>query len=176
MRVHLNREVKTYCPDFKPIRRPLGELDATLAEVKEQVDFFYRLPSIDGTQGGWRLRLRVEDGRRHLIYYYDRKETDARTSQFQLWEVHDPKVKEMLDTALGVRVVVKKLREQWRKENVLFNLDVVDDVGQIFEIEAMAEAGRDITAQVEEYHRRFAPYLGSFIAGSNEDLVEGLLK
>ena len=52
----------------------------------------------------------------------------------------------------------------------------MDHVGQIFEIEAIAEPGRDITVQVEEYRRRFAPYLGSFIAGSNEDLVEGLLK
>ena len=74
----------------------------------------------------------------------------------------------MLDTALGVRVIVKKQREQWRKENVLFNLEFVDDVGQIFEIEAIAEAGRNITAQVEEYRRRFDAYLGPSIAGSKK--------
>lgn len=78
----------------------------------------------------------------------------------------------MLDTALGVRVVVKKLGEQWHKENVIFNLDVVDDVGQIFEIEAIAEEGRDIAAHVEEYRRRFDAYLGPSVAGSNEDLVK----
>ena len=72
---------------------------------------------------------------------------------------------------MGVRVIVKKGREQWRKERVLFDLDIVDDVGQIFEIEAIAGVRCDITAQVEENRRRFDAYLGPSMAGSSEDLV-----
>jgi adenylate cyclase, class 2 len=171
MDVHLNREIKTYCPDFTPVRQLLRDLGAAFIEIKEQVDFFYHLPVIGGEEGTRRLKLRVEDGKRQLIYYYDRQETGARTSRFQLWEVHDLQVKEVLDAAPGVRAIVCKQRELWRKENVIFNLDTVDDVGQVFEVEALAEDDHNVEAQVEEYRRCFGPYLGPYIISSNEDLV-----
>jgi adenylate cyclase class IV len=77
----------------------------------------------------------------------------------------------MLDTALGIRAIVRKQREHWRKENIVFNLDMVEDVGQIFEIEVLAEDGRDIEDQLAEHRIRLEPLLGPYIAGSNEDLV-----
>ena len=83
----------------------------------------------------------------------------------------DSQVKEMLDAALGIRVVVRKQRELWRKENAVFNLDTVDGVGPVFEVEVKAEGEYDADAQVAEYRRIFAPYLGADIAGSNEDLM-----
>jgi adenylate cyclase, class 2 len=171
MDVQLNREIKTYCPDFAPVRQLLHELGASFIEVKEQVDFFYHLPVIGGEEGTRRLKLRVENGTRHLIYYYDRQETGVRTSRFQLWEVRDPQVKDMLEAALGIRAIVRKQRELWRKENVIFNLDAVEDVGQVFEVEALAEDDHNVEAQVEEYRRCFGPYLGPYIISSNEDLV-----
>lgn len=171
MNVHFNREIKTYCPDFEPIRTLLRDFGATLVEAKEQVDYYYHLPDIGGVDGTRRLKLRVENGERQLIYYYDRQETDARISQFQLWEIGDPQIVEVLDVALGNRVVVRKQRELWRKENIKFNLDTVEDIGQIFEVEAQEMDGHDVVAQVQECHRRFGAYLGSRIAGSNEDLV-----
>ena len=59
----------------------------------------------------------------------------------------------------------------WHKDNIKFNLDTVEEVGQIFEAEAQAKDGFDIDEQVEEYRRRMDPYLGPYIACSNEDLV-----
>ena len=171
MDVHLNREIKAYCPDFAPVRQLLRNVGATLVEVKEQVDYYYHLPSIGDVDGTRRLKLRVESGKRQLIYYYDRQETNTRISRFQLWEIRDPQIEEVLDVALGNRVIVSKRRELWHKENIKFNLDTVEDVGQIFEVEVQEKDGRDIEAQVEECRRRFGPYLGSYIAGSNEDLV-----
>jgi adenylate cyclase class 2 len=171
MDVQLNREIKTYCPDFTPVRQLLRDLGAAFIGVMEQLDFFYHLPVIGDEEGTRRLKLRVEDGKRQLIYYYGRQETGVRTSRFQLWEVRDPQVKEVLDAAMGVRAIVRKQRELWRKENVIFNLDVVEDVGQVFEVEALAEDGRDVEAQVAEYRHCFGPYLGPYITGSNEDLV-----
>ena len=171
MDVHLNREIKAYCPDFAPVRELLRELGATFIEVKEQIDHYFHLPDVGEEEGTRRLKLRVESGERQLIYYWDRQETNTRISRFQLWEVHDPQVVEMLNAALGSRVIVRKKRELWRKDNIIFNLDTVEDVGQIFEVEAQAEDGRDIEAQVEECRRRFGPYLGPYIACSNEDLV-----
>ena len=140
-------------------------------EVKEQVDFYYHLPATGNEAGTRRLKLRIEHGEGQLIYYYDRQENGARTSHFQLWDVADSQVKEMLDAALGIRVVVRKQRELWRKENAVFNLDTVAGVGPVFEVEVKAEGEYDADAQVAEYRRIFAPYLGADIVGSNEDLM-----
>ena len=171
MNIHLSREIKAYCPDFVPVRQLLRDLGAVLIGVKEQVDFFYHLLTLGAEEEPRRLKLRVENGERRIIYYYDRQEKGTRTSHFQIWEVNDLQVKEMLDTALGIRAIVRKQREHWRKENIVFNLDMVEDVGQIFEIEVLAEDGRDIEDQLAEHRIRLEPLLGPYIAGSNEDLV-----
>ncbi len=174
MNVQLNREIKAYCPDFVPVRQTLREVGATFIEVKEQVDYYYHLPSRGDAVGTRRLKLRIEHEQGQIIYYYDRQEKGARTSNFQLWEVNDAQVKEMLDAALGRRAVVRKRRELWRKGKVVFNLDVVAEVGQVFEVEARAVAGHDADAAVAEYRRLFSPYLGQDIPGSNEDLVAAI--
>ena len=171
MDVHMNREIKAYCPDFTPIRQVLRDVGANLVEVKEQVDHYYQLPASRKEHGARRLKLRVENEKRQLIYYRDHQEAGTRISRFQLWEVHDPQVIEVLEAALGSRVIVRKQRELWRKDNIKFNLDTVEEVGQVFEAEAQAKDGFDIDEQVEEYRRRMGPYLGPYIACSNEDLV-----
>ena len=168
---HSNREIKAYCPDFAPVRQLLRDGGATLIEVKEQVDHYYHLPAIGDGKETRRLKLRLEDGKRQLIYYCDLQEKNTRISRVHIWEVHDTQVTAVLDIALGNRVTVRKQRELWSKENVRFNLDTVESVGQVFEVEAQAGDGRDIEAQVEDWRRRLGPYLGSYIAGSNEDLV-----
>ena len=171
MTLRLNREIKAFCPDFEPIRKLLQGSGAVFVEVKEQVDYFYRLPANDDCGGIRRLKLRVEKGVQQLIYYYDRQVGGARTSTFQLWDVKDPQTQEALGAALGIRAVVRKRRELWHRENVIFNLDTVEEVGQILEVEVQEEDGCDIESQVEEYKCLFEPYLRDYIEGSNEDLV-----
>ena len=88
----------------------------------------------------------------------------------------DHGIVEVLEAALGMRVVVRKKRELWHKDNIKFNLDDVEGVGRIFELEAQEIDGHDIDghdieAQVEEYRRLLVPHLGAYIACSNEDLV-----
>ena len=129
MGLRLNREIKAYCPDFVPVRRLLRDLEAVFIEAKDQVDFFYNLPVSRNIDGRRRLKLRVENGKRRLIYYCDRQEGDARTSRFQIWDIDDPQVEEALDAALGTRAIVRKHRELWHKENVIFNLDTVEGGG-----------------------------------------------
>ena len=171
MNVHLNREIKAYCPDFEPVRKILRDVEATFVEAKEQVDYYYHLPAVGNAEGTRRLKLRVENGKKQLIYYYDVQETNDRVSRFQLWDMCESQIREVLDAALGIRVIVRKRRELWVKENIIFNLDTVEDVGQIFEVEAQQEDGYDIEVQVGECRRLFGPYLGSRIANSNEELV-----
>ncbi len=174
MQFRLNREIKAYCPDFAPVRALLREQSAEFVEVKEQVDYYYRLPAADEDGGTRRLKLRVEPAESELIYYVEGQEDGARTSRFQIAAVEDPAMAGVLETALGTRAVVRKRRELWRKDNVIFNLDTVESVGQILEVEVQSEEGCDIDAQVDAYRSLLGPYLNGYIIGSNEDLVAAI--
>lgn len=171
MDFRLNREIKAYCADFEPVRAILLSHGAAFVEVKEQVDRYYRLPRADDAEGTRRLKLRVEAAASELIYYVEGQEGGARTSRFRIAAVDDSAMAGVLESALGTRAVVHKTRELWRKDNVVFNLDAVEGVGQILEVEVQAAEGCDIDAQVDEYRSLLGPYLNGYITGSNEDLV-----
>ncbi len=171
MQRKLNRELKAYCADFATVRCILRDRGAVFVEVKDQVDNYYRLPNGTSDQGTRRLKLRFEKGTGTLIYYCDQQEAGARTSHVQMSEVADHQMGELLEAALGTKAVVRKQRELWRDDNVIFNLDIVEGVGQILEVEVRHEVGRDIDAQPNEYRLLFGPYLGGYVSGSNEDLV-----
>lgn len=171
MNLRLNRELKAYCNDFTTARQLLREHGAEFVEIKEQVDHYYRLPPADSADGTRRLKLRVEHGKGELIYYCEGQERGARTSRFQTASTDDPLMGDVLAAALGVSAIVRKQRELWRKDNVVFNLDTVEGVGQILEVEVQAQDGCDIDLQIAEYQRLFQPCLGDHIVGSNEDLV-----
>lgn len=182
MDFRLNREIKAYCRDFDTVRRLLREHGAEIVAVKEQVDHSYRLPPPDpngadaDAVGNRRLKLRVESGHSELIYYCEGQESGGRTSRFQTAEANDPLMLDVLAAALGIRATVRKRRELWRRDNVVFNLDTVDSVGRIFEVEVQARDGCDIDARLSAYRRLFAPCLGGDIVGSNEDLVSSRLE
>ena len=168
-----NRELKAYCDDFRPIRGVLKGIGATFIERKDQVDYFFNLPEAHDASGTKRLKLRIENQNRQLIYYYDRRASGSRSVEFQLLEVSDPQIKSIFETALGVKLVVKKHREVWRKDNTIFNLDRVDGVGKIFEVEV--EVGRDDPQnhQIAYYKGIFEPHVSEEIVGSNEDILSG---
>ena len=107
-----------------------------------------------------------------MVYYVEGQESGARTSRFQIGGLNGTQTKEMLDAVLGVRAVVRKRREVWRKDNVKFNLDIVESVGQILEVEILREEGYDVEEQLEEYLELLDRHLGEHIIGSNEDLVK----
>lgn len=169
--MNLNREIKHYCPSFRPIRRVLRDIGAISLGRRKQVDYFYNLPTTNDARGTRRLKLRVENRKQHLVYYYDIHQSGLRTSRFQLFPVRDPNIKKLLDIALGVKIIVRKRREQWRKDNTLFNLDAVEGVGRIFEVEVQLGENDDQDQQINYYRSLFGPYLGSAITASNEDLV-----
>ncbi len=171
MHLRLNRELKAYCNDFTTARQLLRDHGASFVEIKEQLDYYYRPPSADSADGTRRLKLRIEHGKGELIYYCEGQEAGARTSRFQTASTDDPMMGDVLAGALGISAIVRKQRELWRKDNVVFNLDTVETVGQILEVEVQARDGRDIDLQITEYQRLFKPCLGDHIVGSNEDLV-----
>lgn len=171
MTMQTNREIKAYCVDFGPIRHALQALGASFKEHTEQVDYYYNLA--ESPQGNFRRRLKVrfDRGLPQVIYYEEGQEAGGRTSSFRVWGLNGHETKEMMDAVLGVRAVVTKKREIWSKDNVVFNLDEVEGLGQVLEVEIRVENGFDVETQLQEYQELFSPHLGERIVGSNEDLV-----
>ncbi len=164
--------MKHFCPDFQPVRRMLRDIGAILVEEKEQIDYFFSLPNVATTADSRRLKLRIENQQPRYIYYYDRNQSHTSLVMFQIFEIHDLVIKDVLEAVLGIQTVVQKHREVWRKENTIFNLDQVREVGNIFEVEIELDTNDNHEQQAAHYKRLFLPYLGpELLNTSNEDLL-----
>ena len=177
MTMQRNREIKAYCPDFEPIRSILSQQGATQLDPMEQVDYYYNLASDRDSETNRRLKVRIDGvGPPQVIYYVEGQEEGARTSSFRVWGLNGLETKDMLDAVLGIRAVVRKQREIWEKDNVVFHLDEVEGIGRVLEVEIRSQdsdgPGAQLAeTQLAEYQRLLGPHLGERITGSNEDLV-----
>lgn len=175
MQHKINLELKHRCGDFWRIRSILRAMGAARVTVKKQKDYFFNLPKDKNAKILARLKLREEEGTQTLVFYR-RPDFSMKTStpaDIVLLRVKDPKLLPFLSRVLGVKVIVEKRRELWRKGNAIFNLDTVKGVGHVFEIEVWTKPHtmeRD-RYNFAEYRKKLLPYLGKVVRGSNEDLV-----
>ncbi len=171
----INLELKYFCKDFAPVRKILKEIGAKKITIKKQKDYFFNLPKSRNSKNPARLKLRVENKKQTLIYYQRASfsATASTPSDIVLLPVQDSKLLLFLSRVLGVRAIVEKTRELWKKENTVFHLDKVKNVGNIFEIEVWSSsktASKD-RLKFGEYRKKLLPFLDRIIKGSNEDLV-----
>lgn len=148
----------------------MKKLGAKKEIINNQTDYFFEIPNKKA-----RLKLRIERKKQLLVYYEksDFLKAKSTTSKVKLYNVRDKELLQFLKDALGVKAIVKKKREVWRKSNTVFHIDTVKDIGGIFEIELQKKG--EITAkdqkQFKLYQDELLPYLGRVIRGSNIDLV-----
>ncbi|MCX6753345.1 MAG: class IV adenylate cyclase [Candidatus Nomurabacteria bacterium] len=167
-----NLELKYFCNDFNKIRSVLKEIGAKKEIIKNQKDYFFNLP-IDKTRVFPRLKLRVQD--KELIYYERPNFVKGKNTlaKIEVYKVKDAELLPFLIKVFGVRAIVEKKREIWRKDNTVFYIDKVKNVGNIFEVEmqknsAMTQKDKEL---FESYKKKLLPHLGAMIKGSNIDLV-----
>lgn len=122
-----------------------------------------------------KLKLRIENKQQTLVYYErsDFQKIEDITSDVKLYNVNDKQLLPFLKKSLGVKAIVEKKREIWRKGNVVFHLDVVKNVGNILEIELRKrdKITRKDKDMLKLYQTKLLPYLGKIIKKSNVDLV-----
>lgn len=169
----INLELKHYCSNFAKVREILKEIGAKKEIVKRQKDYFFELP-IQKDKNSPRLKLRIENKKQTLVYY-ERPDFVEKgvAAEIKLYDVKDSELLPFLKTVLGVKAIVEKKREVWRKLNTVFHIDMVKTIGGVFEIE-LQKKGK-ISAldrkQFQAYQEKLLPYLGKIIRGSNVDLV-----
>jgi homotetrameric cytidine deaminase len=166
-----NVELKALDPDPERSLAVCRELGAEDHGVLVQRDTYFR------TRTG-RLKLREEDPGGATLVQYERPDAaHARVSAYRLVPVPDAdELRGALDGALGTLVVVEKERHLLLWRGVRIHLDRVTGLGAFVELEGVAAAGSDLTAEsanVEELRAALGITPERTIEGSYSDRLLG---
>jgi adenylate cyclase class 2 len=126
----LNVEIKAKCKDPAFVRNYLRSNHAAFIGTDFQSDTYFNV------QAG-RLKLREGNIENNLIYYERNDQAGPKSSHFELIPVSDPAtLRHILESAIGIKTVVRKNREIYYIDNVKFHIDEVPGLGSFIEIEA----------------------------------------
>lgn len=165
----VNIEFKAKSKNNTELEQLLQEFNPRFVGEDVQTDTYYHTPN-------GRLKLREGNIENALIHYQRSNIAGAKQSDVLLYQHQpDPSLKEILENALGVKVVVVKRRRIWFVENVKFHFDHVEGLGSFTEVEAIDQDGSGDVTQLQKqcafYARLFQIEPGSYIAESYSDLL-----
>jgi adenylate cyclase class IV len=184
-----NFEFKARVRDFAAVHEVLGKRRAHFAGILEQIDTYFHAP---------RGRLKLREIRRHspaehkvgvefqLIFYQRADKAAIRRSDYSIVPLdHADDLRELLATALGIHLVIRKSRELFllgykggaADENgihIRIHLDRVEELGEFVEVEALA--GGDISAvqaaqEAQALLEEFGIPQGDLMTGAYADLL-----
>ena len=166
---HLNVEIKARCKNPDQIRAILKAHQADFRGTDHQIDTYF-----DNVKG--RLKLREGNIENNLIHYLRSNQAGPKKSEVHLYPTPDSvRLKALLQTALGVKVVVDKKREIYFIKNVKFHLDQVKGLGSFVEIEAIDDDGTIgepfLLQQCQTYLQLFEIEADDLIEVSYSDLL-----
>ena len=162
-----NVEFKAELRDYDLAKSICSAIGATEAEVLEQTDTYYKVPS-------GRLKKREQTGEVTEYIFYDRaNKAEARLSHYVIYD--EPTARQRFATdSLPVLVVVRKSRLLYLTGNVRIHLDRVDGLGDYLEIEAIVSRAhnvRDCHEKVHELKSKLQPALGEMLSVSYSDML-----
>jgi predicted adenylyl cyclase CyaB len=157
-----NIEFKARCADLQAVRERLEELGVPLDRRMRQVDTYFEVSS-------GRLKLReIGDGEAQLVQYHRPDESAVRACEYTVVPVKDAAgLKRALSLALGVRVVVDKVRELYLWDHTRVHLDTVEELGTFLELETV------VTDQTLENARAECERIKDALMIRDEDILSG---
>jgi predicted adenylyl cyclase CyaB len=164
-----NIELKARLHDMAAAREVAQRVATASLGVQQQTDTYFQCRH-------GRLKLREIGGQPAQLVSYERPDrNDAKGSDYQLIDIPDPAaLKQALSSAMGVHIVVEKLREIYLVDNVRIHLDDVAGLGEFLEFEAVLSADCDDAAghrQLAELQAAFGIRQEDLLAGSYADLL-----
>lgn len=165
-----NIEVKARLRNFEEIRRRADSLSDSPLVIIPQEDIFFNVPN-----GRLKLRL-LGPNRGQLIYYQRADQGGPKRSDYYLSETMDPdSLRQVLESAYGIRGVVKKTRYLYLAGQTRIHLDEVEGLGQFMELEVVMREGQS-NAEGEEIAKGLMTSLGvervDLLEGAYMDLLE----
>jgi predicted adenylyl cyclase CyaB len=168
--VATNVEIKARTADLEILRRRVESVSDSPAELIMQEDIFF-----NGPQG--RLKLRIfSDDRGELIYYERSDQAGPKRSRYFISRTAEPrKLTIVLESALGIRGVVRKKRWLYWVGNTRIHLDEVEGLGSFLELEVVLSTGQRIEegeAIADQLMADLGIEKSDLIASAYIDLVE----
>ena len=164
-------ELKAHTHDHDHLRATLTEAGADFRGTDHQIDRYFRVPE-------GRLKLRIGNIERSLIFYRRADQAEAKDSSVSLTRLAEEKeaisLADTLERALGTWVTVDKQREIYFIDNVKFHLDTVVGLGTFVEIEAIGESESEreaLSRQVAHYRQLLGIRTEDLLADSYSDQV-----
>lgn len=132
---HINIEIKAKSDNQDEIREILKSKNTDFKGIDHQIDTYFKV-------NHGRLKLREGKIENYLIHYQRENQEGPKQSDVTLFK-SDPQssLKEILTKSLGILVVVDKKREIYFIDNVKFHIDLVENLGNFIEIEAIDDSG-----------------------------------
>jgi adenylate cyclase class 2 len=159
---HLNIEIKARTNRLEALHQLLLAEGAREVGVDHQIDTYFVVPK-------GRLKLREGNIEHTLIHYHRPDQSGAKNSDVALFHPGEQKgIKEVLERALEVKVVVDKVRRIYFIENVKFHLDKLDGLGTFVEIEAIDMDG---TLGETYLHQQCTHYI-ELLGIQEDDLID----
>jgi predicted adenylyl cyclase CyaB len=126
-----NLEAKFRLIDLAKAEARATALGYARRAILSQRDTFFRVAN-------GKLKLREENGKAVLIFYHRGQSGPLMLSDYEIVPVADPaRMLRILDKALGTLAIVEKVRTLMMRDNVRLHLDVVANLGEFGEIEAV---------------------------------------
>jgi adenylate cyclase class 2 len=166
---YLNVEIKARCHNPEFIRQYLKNYPASFKGIDEQTDTYFQSPA-------GRLKLREGNIENNLIFYRRANSAGPKQSHFHLVRVEDASgLKQVLTESMGIKVIVKKIREIYYIDNVKFHIDEVPGLGSFVEIEAgniIADLSKEkLQEQCDFYVKEFGIRDEDLISVSYSDML-----
>ena len=165
----LNYEFKAKTDRLDELEKLLQQHAPLFKGTDHQTDTYFNVPM-------GRLKLREGNIENSLIHYHRSNVSGAKQSDVILYH-HAPDVhlKQALIAALGVKVVVKKIRKIYFVNNVKIHFDKVDPLGEFVEVEAIDNNGAyhldELMQQCKSYALLFGIRESDYVAESYSDLL-----
>ena len=166
----INIEIKAKCFHPEKVEAFLLSKGARFVGLDHQKDTYFTVPS-------GRLKLRQGNIEQSLIFYNRPNQEGPKQSDFSLAKtINGPELEQVLEKALGVKVVVDKHRKIFYIDNVKFHLDEVPGLGSFVEIEAgnLADPSKTIDylkEQCDHYMKAFEVAEKDLIHHSYSDML-----
>lgn len=168
---HLNVEIKARTSRSAELEQILEAEKARFVGVDHQLDTYFKVPK-------GRMKLRQGTIEKTLIHYQRPDQTGPKQSDVTLHHPEaDISLKEVLENALEILVVVDKQRAIYFIDNVKFHIDTVAGLGNFVEIEAIDQDGsiglEQLQLQCSHYMRLLGIQDTDLIDRSYSDMLLG---
>jgi predicted adenylyl cyclase CyaB len=165
-----NIEIKAKSDNHELIQKILHDQKANFIGLDHQIDHYYNVPE-------GRLKLRLGNIEKSLIFYKRENSFNAKESTYQLFKtVNLEEIHPLLISALDLLVTVDKHREIYYIQNAKIHLDVVDRIGRFLEVEIVDDLPHDprfksLHEQCLYYQKLFMVEESDLIDNSYSDMI-----